>query len=329
MIRSYIFLIVTVIIFSGNLLVGKAINELPPITIVFFRTLIAFLVILPFGIKQFRAYHSILRENWKPLVGIALTGITTFNVLVYLSLNFTTSTNAGIVEATTPAFAMILSYFILKESIHMRHIIGTIISFTGALWVLTRGSIDALIQLDFNPGDLTMLLAMIVWSFYTIIVKQHNHKFPVLGGTLVMIGLGSIFTFPAMMIEWLVVGFPEQIVEPSNMTGMLYLGIFPSVIALILWNQAVSDLGPSLSSVFLNLLPVFTTIGAIIFLGEKVVFSQIFGGLLVIIGVILVNVNLKAIKKGAKRDYKYLDKSKYTEKEANETDKIPENTDSN
>ncbi|TFB13920.1 DMT family transporter [Filobacillus milosensis] len=297
MIRSYIFLIVTVMIFSGNLIVGKAINDLPPVTIAFFRTLIAFTVVLPFGYKQFRYYYSILKENLWPLIGIALTGITTFNVLVYLSLNFTTSTNAGIVEATTPAFAMILSFLILKERLRIKHIIGTVISFIGALWVLTQGSFQALLQLEFNIGDITMLVAMVVWAFYTLIVKQHNHKFPILGGTLAMVGLGAMVLLPAMMLEWFLVGVPTQLTTVSSWSGLLYLGIFPSFIALILWNQAVSDLGPSLSSVFLNLLPFFTTIGAVIFLDEQVVAAQIIGGVLVVIGVIMVNVNIQSIKK--------------------------------
>lgn len=283
-------------IFSGNLIVGKAINELPPITIAFFRTLIAFLVVLPFGIKQFRYYYKIWRENFWPLVGIALTGITTFNVLVYLSLNFTTSTNAGIVEATTPAFAMVLSYLILKENLKPKHIIGTVVSFIGALWVLTSGSIERLLQLNFNIGDITMLLAVIIWAFYTLIVKQHNHKFPIFGGTLAMVGLGVVILVPAVLVEWFVLGIPTQITQTSNWSGLLYLGIFPSFIALVLWNQAVSDLGPSLSSVFLNLLPFFTTIGAIIFLNEEVVAAQILGGVLVVVGVIMVNVNFKKRK---------------------------------
>ncbi|RPF50584.1 DMT family transporter [Aquisalibacillus elongatus] len=295
MFRSYIFLIITVMIFSGNLIVGKAINDLPPVTIAFVRTLIAFLVILPFGYKQLRQSYDVLKDNIKPLIAIALTGITTFNVLVYLSLNFTTSTNAGIVEASTPAYAMILGYFILKEKLKPRHIIGTVISFIGALWVLTQGSIERLLQLEFNIGDITMVIAMIVWACYTLIVKQHNHKFPIFGGTLAMIGLGVIILIPTVIVEWMILGFPTEITNSANWLGLLYLGIFPSFIAFVLWNQAVSDLGPSLSSVFLNILPFFTTIGAVIFLNEQVFSAQIIGGVLVILGVIMVNVNLKEI----------------------------------
>lgn len=88
---------------------------------------------------------------------------------------------------------------------------------------------------------------------------------------------------------------------------MLYLGIFPSVIGLIFWNKSVSNLGPSLASIFLNLLPVFTTIMAVIFLNEKLVPAQIFGGILVVGGVLLVNLNLKNIKRFSKKDKKAIE----------------------
>ncbi|MGM8216341.1 DMT family transporter [Bacillaceae bacterium W0354] len=295
MLRSYIFVIIPVIIYAGNLLVGKAINDLPPVTITFFRTIIAFLVVLPFGIKQFREHTDIWKENWKPLFGIGLTGISTFNILVYLSLNFTSSTNAGIVEATTPVFAMFLAFIFLKERLKARQLIGAAISFAGAVWVLTNGALDMLFSLNYNIGDLFMLLAVVVWSIFTLIVNIHNSKFPVYGGLLVMLGFGLTILFPLLFVEWMIVGVPDALADGKMWIGLLYLGIFPSFIALMFWNKSVSQLGSSLASVFLNLLPLFTAIGAVLFLGEKIYISQILGGLLVISGVILVNVDVKKL----------------------------------
>ncbi|WP_188207285.1 DMT family transporter [Alkalibacillus aidingensis] len=302
MVKSYIFLIVTVVIFSGNLLIGKAINDLPPVTITFFRCLIAFSVVLPFAIKQVRWYHDVFRQYWKYLLVFALTGITTFNVLVYLSLNYTTAINAGIVEATTPIFAVILGYFILKERLSKRQLLGMFISFVGAVWVISDGSVEVLMSLQFNTGDMTMLLAVLVWAIYSISVKQHNEKFPVYGSAAFMLGFGVIILLPSMFIEWFVVGLPSALGELSNWLGLFYLGVFPSFIALVLWNQAVTDIGPSLSSVFLNLLPVFTAIGAVLFFGEDLTIEQTLGGLLVILGVLLVNVNFRNIKYFRKRE---------------------------
>lgn len=295
MVRSYIFVISTVIIYSGNLLVGKAINDLPPVTIAFFRTMIAFIVILPFGYQQLRSNRELWKENWKPLLAIGFTGIATFNVFVYLSLNFTTSTNAGIVEATTPVFAIFLAYIFLKERLKSRQLIGAAISFAGAIWVLTKGNVTLLFSLQYNIGDIFMLIAVIIWAIFTMIINEHNHKFPVYGGLLMMLGFGLLFLIPMMFVEWMIVGIPAALMSSSTWLGLLYLGIFPSFIALMLWNKSVQDLGPSIPSIFLNLLPIFTAIGAVLFLNESIKITQIVGGFLVILGVILVTVDLKKI----------------------------------
>ncbi|PKR76917.1 EamA/RhaT family transporter [Halalkalibacillus sediminis] len=296
MLKSYLFLIITVMIFSGNLLVGKAINELPPVTITFFRCLIAFLVVLPFGFGQFRRHTEIWTTNWKALLGYALTGITAFNILVYLALNYTTSTNAGIVESATPVFAIILSFIFLKERLTLIQLVGVAISFVGAVWVIAEGSLQLLFSLNINVGDLFMLAAIFVWSIYSMIVRQHNHKFPVYGGVVVILGMGIMILIPLVITEWAILGFPQGLDQWNLWLGLIYLGVFPSFIALILWNKGVSDIGPSLASVFLNLLPFFTTIGAVLFLNEKVVAAQIVGGILVVTGVILVNTNFRKLR---------------------------------
>jgi len=138
-----------------------------------------------------------------------------------------------------------------------------------------------------------MIVAVIIWSIFSILVKLHNHKYPVLGGLLVMLGFGLVILIPLVIGEWLVLGFPSGLADFNLWLGLIYLGIFPSFIALMLWNKSVSDLGPSLSSVFLNFLPFFTAIGAIVFLDESLVMAQILGGLIVIFGVLLVNIDFK------------------------------------
>ncbi|MFB9974226.1 DMT family transporter [Allobacillus sp. SKP2-8] len=307
MVRSYIFVLIAVTIFSSNLVVGKAVSHMSPVTVVFFRLFIAFLVTLPIGYKQVKYHMDIWKENWKYLFAFAVTGISFFNFFVYLSLNYTSSTNAGIVEATTPVFSIFLGYFILKERLTRRQLIGAGISFIGAIWVIANGSLEVLLALDFNIGDIFMIVAVLIWAIYGMYVKQHNHKFPVYGGVVIMLGMGFLIILPFAIANWIINGFHVEITDYKGIAGLLYLGIFPSVIGLIFWNKSVSNLGPSLASIFLNLLPVFTTIMAVIFLNEKLVPAQIFGGILVVGGVLLVNLNLKNIKRFSKKDKKAIE----------------------
>lgn len=286
MLNSYGLLIMVVLIYSSNLVLGKAVVEVvPPFTMAFLRLLIAFLVLIPIGFNQWKKNKALWLKEWKSLVGLSLTGLAIFNALVYLSLHYTTSINAGIVESTTPIFSVLVGFFLLKERFSKIQYTGVCLSLIGVVWVLTKGSWETMINLSFNIGDLIMLLAIISWVFYSIFVKQHATKFPIYGGLLVMMLIAVIALLPLTIIEW-----PETLKVNWNFTailGLLYLGIFPSIIALIAWNKAVGEIGPSKASVFLNLIPVFTTMGAILFLGEEISWMQGLGGILVLTGVFM------------------------------------------
>ncbi|WP_332692679.1 DMT family transporter [Halalkalibacter lacteus] len=285
MLRSYLLLTITMIIFSGNILIGKAISDLPPITMTFFRCLIAFLILLPLGWKDLKRNRSLWMKERKPIVALSISGIILFNLFLYASLQFTSSTNVAVIETTTPVFAVILGMLFLKERLNSIQCTGIFLSLIGALWVITKGSWTIISQLQFNLGDVLVLLAVIAWAVYTLLIKQHSHKYPLYGSLAIMLFLAVIILFPFAAVEWRV-GI-LHLLEPKLIFGLLYLGIFPSFVALVFWNKGVAAIGPSRASIFLNLLPVFTIIGAVLFLGETVSIFQLIGGIVVIVGVYL------------------------------------------
>lgn len=294
--KTYLFLLLVMVIFSSNILVGKEINELPPFTIAFFRYLVAFLVILPIGLRSFNANKQIWKKEWKAILGLALTGIAFFNVMVYASLQYTTASNVAIIEATTPVFTIALALLFLREdNLAIYQWIGVAVSLMGAIWVITKGSLELLLTLNFNTGDLIMIGAVIVWAIYSILLKKHNKKFPVYGGLLVMFAIAVVSLFPFALWEWM---SSSPTVSGNQVISLIYLGIFPSVIALILWNKAVEELGPSRSSIFLNFLPVFTMVGAALFLGEQIQLAQIIGAMFVIGGVFLTTRKTRTQRAG-------------------------------
>ncbi|WP_026701257.1 DMT family transporter [Salibacterium aidingense] len=284
--KPYLFLLITAVIFSGNILVGKAINELPPYTIAFFRVFIACIVVLPLGWKEVKQHRQTFRKEWKAVLALGLTGVAFFNSFIYASLQFTSSTNVAIMEASIPVFTILFSMLFLRESLGRVQWIGVILSLCGAVWVITEGSWELIRTLGFNSGDIIMLAAVATWVAYSILVKFHMMKFPVYGSLLVMLGIANVVLLPIALLEWGLGGFPD-IFQPGHMAGLLYLGIFPSLLALILWNKGVEEIGPSQASVFLNLLPVFVIIGSLLFLGEKITIVQVLGAVIVISGVFL------------------------------------------
>jgi drug/metabolite transporter (DMT)-like permease len=279
-------MVLVVFCYAGNILVGKAINELPTFTITFFRVLIAFILILPIGLKSAWKHRFTLWEHKRPLVIMALTGVTFFNTFIYGALQFTTATNVSVLETVIPVVTVILSGYLLKEKLRSIQWMGMMLSFFGAIWVVMDGKILELTSIAWNIGDAIMIGAIVTWTVYSIYVKKYMHLFPPFASLLVMMGIAVVVLLPFVVVEWSVTAVPAF--EVPHLASFLYLGIFPSLIALLLYNRAVALLGASQASVFLNFLPVVTMIGAYLWLGETITYREIIGTLVVIGGVMLV-----------------------------------------
>lgn len=278
-----------VVFYAGNILVGKAVNELPPVTISFFRLLIAFIVLFPLGFRSAWQHRLTFIQYKKPFLLMTLTGVALFNVLLYGALQFTTATNASVLEAVIPAATALLSAAVLKERLLGIQWLGILLSLAGAICVVMDGRIFQVAAMDWNTGDAIMIGGIICWAIYSITVKQYMHLFPTYGALLVMTGSSLLIMGPAVLIEWQLTEFSIRRLgeAPGLVAGLLYLGVFPSFIALLLYNRAVGLLGASRASVFLNFLPVATMTGAYLWLGETITFMQILGALIVIMGVTL------------------------------------------
>lgn len=286
MIKSYILLILAMLFFSGNFIAGKGFADtIPPFTLALFRATLGFLFLLPLCYKDLFSHYSLWKKEWKPLLYIALTGIVFFNLCMYSSLHYTTATNSAIVDALTPTVAAVIGFFWLKERITWGQSLGILISFIGVLFVISRGSFQLLLSLQFNIGDIIMLVGVIFWAVYSIIIKQHGHKFPRMSGLAVTMLMGVIILLPFSVYELITGG--GIVFTPTAIGGLLYIGLFPSAIALLFWYRAVEDIGPAKASMFFNLVPFFTAGLAILLLGEEIFLSQIVGAILIISGVYL------------------------------------------
>ncbi|WP_034725934.1 DMT family transporter [Calidifontibacillus oryziterrae] len=296
----YFLLVIATMFWGGNFVIGKGFaNIVPPFTLAFLRWFFAFLFLFPFAKRELINYKHLWKKEWKTLFWMALTGVAGFNTLVYIAVHYTTSINASLVNAPTPVLIMLLSFLFLKEKMQIRHFIGIIFSVIGVSWIVSRGSLEALLSFTINKGELLMLLAVTMWSVYSVIVKKNAHKFPASGVFLVTILIGIIILTPFTIYEW-------AVAKPMTFTfkgfiGFLYLGACASVISFICWNKAVTEIGPGKASPFLNLIPVFASIFAIIFLGETLTSAQLIGGVITITGVLITTGVL--FKKTAKMQH--------------------------
>ncbi|PRO64801.1 DMT family transporter [Alkalicoccus urumqiensis] len=286
MIRGSIFMVLVVLFYAGNIITGKALNDLPPFTIAWIRLSLAALLLIPLGAgRAWRERRLFLTYKW-PFFWMTLSGVTFFNTFIYGSLQYTSAANVSVLETVIPAVTITAAALILKETLKPRQWAGVVVSLAGALYVITEGSVERLLAMDWNPGDLIMIGAIVCWSVYSLLVRRYMYLFPAFAALFIMNVLSVIVLFPFAAGEWLIGGVPDAD-WGASWGGLLYLGIFPSVVALLLFNRAVGILGAGRASVFLNLLPPATIAGAWLLLGETIVLPQIIGAFIVISGVIM------------------------------------------
>lgn len=283
---AYLASIAVVVFFAGNILVGSALTELPPVTIALIRLVVALLILLPLGAASAYRHRRVFLRHWKPLLIATLSGVTFFNTFIYSALQFTSATNVAVLESVIPTATILASVALLKERLVPIQWIGVVLSMAGALWVVTNGQVLSLTDGGWNPGDAIMVGAIIGWVIYTQQIKKCIQLFPARALLLVMTGISVVILLPVAAVEWLLLGVPA-LGAPELWVGLLYLGVFPSVVAILCYNYAVSRIGAAQASLFLNFLPVFTIAGSYVFLGDEVTGTQILGALAVICGVVL------------------------------------------
>lgn len=266
-VSPYLLLVVAVLCWAGNFVLGRAIHsDIPPITLTFWRWTVAGAVLLPFAAPALWAKRHKLLRHWKLLIVLAATGVGLFHISVYIALQTTTATNAALVFATVPVLIPIMSLVVFREPVTTRQILGTAISLAGVTIVIVRGDPAILTTLELTRGDLWILLAVLVWSMYSVLLRRVPRGVPTLAIVLAITSIGLVFLAPLYIWEFNTVGGFE--VTIANLLSIGYVALFASVLAYICWNKAVGEVGANKAGVFSHLMPVFSTLLAIVFLDE-------------------------------------------------------------
>lgn len=290
----YLLLIFATLFWGGNAVAAKLFaSAVPPFTLSLIRLGLSTLIILPFIYRLLRVEWNIAKRQYKLILLLAVTGVVGFNLITYLAAHYTMAVNISLLNSSTPFFMVILSYCLMKEKLRGNLLLSILISFIGILWVMTQGSLEKLLELQFNIGDLMMLAAVLFWSIYSIYVKKTAGVLTPLS----LFGYSSIFgvllLIPASMIE---LSFhPIQHLGIEELIGFLYLGIFPSIGSFLFWNRAVILIGPSRASVFQNLIPVWGVLLSFLILSERITIAHLSGGIMVFAGVLLSRIKPKEL----------------------------------
>ena len=264
--NPHLFLTLASLFWGFNAIASRlAIDEISPMSLVSGRWLGVMIILSIICRHQLSLGFQVFKSNYKWMIVMGLCGFTTFNSLYYISAHHTVAINLGIVQSTTPAFIMIISMFWLKTRINLKQVTGLLITFIGVSIVISNGNLASLLRLKLNNGDLLLIVACIFYAIYAVGLRKR----PEINDVLLM----TFFSYVAFIgsLPGLIIEITQYSFFFPTFKGLMILSviiIFPSLLAQILFMKGVKIVGPAFSGLYTNLVPIFTSLLAIIVLDE-------------------------------------------------------------
>jgi len=282
-------LILATLFWAGNFTIGKfAYTEnVPPYSLAFFRWVLVWIILIPFTYKEISKIKIEVKNNLSLFFILGFTSVGIFSAFTYNALNYTQVINASLFNTAIPVSIILVCFLLKIENTNIFQISGLIVSVLGILAIITRLDLNILLTLNFNKGDVYMVIAIISWGIYSAFLKKKTFDISLLSLVHVVCTFGLIILLPAFLFE-IAQGKTTEI--NSNLIFiLLYIAIFPSIGSYYCWAGAVSIIGANRAGIFLSLIPLFSTIFAMIFFNEKFLFFHFIGSVLIILGLFLSN----------------------------------------
>ena len=285
--QPHLLLSITALCWAGNAIVGRlAAGHIPPVTLSFLRWSFAFLIVLPFAWNHLVRDWPAIRAKLGVMVVISLTGISAFNTLQYWALEHTQALNTLLLQSAGPLVVAMWSLILLGVRLTLAQAIGVLLSLTGVLVILLHGDLTALANIQFNEGDLIFLAAMVVFGLYSVLTLKR----PAIHGLSFVVftfGCGAVCLIP--LLVWELFTRPVMALDARNIASLFYVAVFPSTLAYLSFNRGVLLIGANRAAPFFHVVPVFGSLMAIVFLGERPQLFHIVGFALVLTGVFVAS----------------------------------------
>ncbi|MEP7070287.1 MAG: DMT family transporter [Usitatibacter sp.] len=294
-VSPYLLLTLTVLFWSINWVIGRAIaGHVSPLALTFIRWVGAFAIMLPFAWSQIRAQWPAIRRHWKLIAWLGFWGTGLHNAFAYAGLQYTTATNGVILNSACPVMIIVVGWLVYRDTITRVQAAGVAISLIGVLVVLTRGDPRVLASLSLNKGDLIVFAGMIFWAAYTIFLRMKPAEVGGLAMLTCCSAVGIALLLPLFLAEMVFFGGHVE-VRPATLAAMAYVAIFPSFVGYVFWNRAVAEVGSNVAGIFMHLMPVFGSILAWLFLGERIELFELVGIALILGGITLTSRGRRAV----------------------------------
>lgn len=264
----YLLLSLAALFWSGNFVLGRGLHEVaPPFTLASWRWLAAALILAPFALRVLWRQRDLVRRHLGELALLGALGASGYSALVYVGLQHTGTINAVLITSLTPVLIALFAWLLDGDRITRRQALGIAVSLSGAAWIVTGGHPGRLADLGSSRGELWILTAAACWAIYSVRLR---HLPPGLDSRtfLMMVALtGWLVLLPFHLYE----AAHGQTLAPTtgNLLAVGYLALFASLLAFVCWNSGIRRIGAARGGVFMQLMPVFGTGLAMLFLGER------------------------------------------------------------
>ena len=281
---AHLAMMLAVVIFGVNYVVGRwAVGEVPAYTLGFTRWTVGTLLLLPFAWRHILADRAWLGANW-PLVVLAGFLMPFMGAgLTYVALIHTEAINGGVLQTSLPVFIVILSWLILRERTSAAQWLGTLVAIAGVLYIVSRGHAALLLGMRFNIGDGILIACNLGLAGYAVTVRRMTRGYHPLTLLTLVCAVGAAVHAPFFAVELL----SDEPFRASlrAAVSLVFVAIFPSVVAIMGWNLAIRTLGPPRTGFYMYLVPVIAAVVAVPLLGEAIGIYHLIGGALIVAGV--------------------------------------------
>lgn len=281
--NAYLMLVIAPLLWGGNAVAGRmAAGEWEPFTITGVRWLCATLLLLPFAWNPIKKDWLVIKQNWLTLFLLGSLGMAAFNLLMYWSLNYTTAINVSIEQASMPVLIMLANFFILSQRVRWLQIVGLLMTLCGVLLTTTAGEPQRFFVEGLNRGDAIMLLACVFYAGYTFGLRWRP-DIHWLSFLFVIAIAAFVTTIP--FVTWELVQQPFVLPSFHGWMVLLYVIVFPTIVSQLCYARGVQLLGSNRAGLFLNLVPIFGSVLAVLILGESFRWYHFVGLAMVLAGI--------------------------------------------
>jgi len=294
--QAYLLLVFTTLTWGANAVAARlAVGEVSPMMLTFSRWIVCCAALALFSRREIAAHWRAVLPAWRFFALMGTLGFTGFNALFYAAAHHTTAINMAIIQGTIPALVLLGGLVFFRTRISRLQVLGVLLTMAGIVVVASRGELSVLASLRLNIGDVWILIACLLYTFYTLGLRRRP-AVPAIVFFAATAAVACIASVPLLAVEVVRGDF----VAPTGkgLALIAFIGLLPSFVSQLSFIQAISLIGPTRAGVFLNLVPIFGPLLAVLVLGEQLSLYHAAALALVLGGIYIADVlgNRKALK---------------------------------